>query len=151
MDHKLTTKVGLEVALSRVKPLYGLEYGMMVQVAGVCLQLTPIPSSDRKVWEEATSMKAREAMEFLSRHVSMYFVDDSTDLGIEHMREHYLPSKSHPHWVSIRSAFDIVLEQCSEAELNEFVQHEFNRYVPCLPEGAKGFLTHIYKEVFETE
>ena len=95
-------------------------------------------------------MDIHEAMEMLSKDVSGYFCDNPTELGIEHMREDYLPSKSHLHWVSIKSAFETMLEgDCPETDLSELVRCEFNRHVPLLPGGARGFLTHIYKSIFE--
>lgn len=99
-------------------------------------------------------MDTREAMELLSRGVSGYFCDDFTDDGIEYMREHYHASKTEPHgayWSSIKTAFETVLEHCTESELTELVQREFNRHVPSLSDGAKGFLAYIYKSVFDVE
>ena len=96
-------------------------------------------------------MDLGKALEILRRKVSGYFADDPTDFGIEHMREHYLTSRSHPKWSLIQSAFDTVLEHCPERELSDFVRYEFNRHIPSLPEGARGFLAHIYERTFGAE
>jgi hypothetical protein len=100
---------------------------------------------------EAIFMDVHEAIKILQRDVSVYFYDNSTDSGIEQLREDYLPYKSRPHWSLIKSAFEVVLEQCTEIEMNELVENKFNMYIPLLPEGARGFLTQIYKSVFEVE
>jgi hypothetical protein len=110
------------------------------------------PDKNRRlVRKEATFMEVSEAMELLRKDVSGYFFDDPTEVGIDYMREHYNSSKSHPKWNLVKSAFQIALERCSEIELNELVEHRFNRDVLLLPEGARGFLIHIYKSVFGTE
>ena len=96
-------------------------------------------------------MDLNEAIDLLSHAVIGYFVDDPTDYGIEWMRKNYLASKSHPNWAAIQSAFKIVLEQCSDAQLLDLVEDEFNRTVSMLPGGARGFLEQIYRGVFEAE
>ncbi len=96
-------------------------------------------------------MNLNEAISVLIKDTSGYFVDDPVDWGIEEMRRHYLASKSHPSWVSIQSAFRIVLEQCSDAQLDDLVEYEFNHNVSMIPGGSRGFLEQIYKGAFETE
>ena len=95
-------------------------------------------------------MNSEEALSLLRDGVSGYFVDDSIEDGINQMREHYFASKSHPEWHQRQQAFRIVLEHCSSSDVDNLVQHGFNRYLPMLEGGAKKFLSHIYESVFET-
>jgi hypothetical protein len=100
---------------------------------------------------EVILMDVHEAKEVLILDASGYFLDNPIDRGIGEIREDYLANKSHPDWRLLKTAFQIVISQCTEVELNEFVEERFNYAVSRLPEGARGFLTHIYKSVFETE
>jgi hypothetical protein len=96
-------------------------------------------------------MDLNEAISLVSHEISGYFVDDPTNTGIEQMRKDYLTSKSHPEWARIQSAFRMVLEHGPDAKLEDLVRDDFNRHVPMLQGGARGFLEQIYRGVFETE
>ncbi len=90
-------------------------------------------------------MDLDEALEILKENVSGYFGDD---FAVELMREHYLADKSHPTWATIQSAFAVVIERCSDAELNQFMEREFN--IACtLPRDGREMLSYIYGWVFE--
>ncbi len=66
------------------------------------------------------------------------------------MREHYLANKSQPTWATIQSAFAVAIEQCSDAELNQFIEHEFN--IACTsPRDGREMLSYIYGSVFEEQ